>query len=77
PLSRLTGLGGGSDAVESSANQLGGSYDKRRVTLTVGNLAVSDLFDGSRYAHDGRTQFMNWSLLTHGAYDFAADSRGY
>ena len=71
------GLGGGSDAVESSANQLGGNYDKRRVTLTVGNLAVSDLFDGSRYAHDGRTQFMNWSLLTHGAYDFAADSRGY
>lgn len=71
------GLGGGSDAVGSSANQLGGSYDKRRVTLTVGNLAVSDLFDGSRYAHDGRTQFMNWALLTHGAYDFAADSRGY
>ncbi|HUD34973.1 MAG TPA: carbohydrate porin [Variovorax sp.] len=71
------GLGGGDDAVESGANQLAGRYDKRRVTLTVGNLAVSDLFDGSRYAHDGRTQFMNWSLLTHGAYDFAADSRGY
>jgi high affinity Mn2+ porin len=71
------GLGGGTDKVESSANQLAGSYDSRRVTLTLGNLAVSDLFDGSRHAHDGRTQFLNWSLLTHGAYDFAADSRGY
>ncbi|MES2186939.1 MAG: carbohydrate porin [Pseudomonadota bacterium] len=71
------GLGGGTDTEETDANQLAGSYDKRRITLTVGNLAVSDLFDVNKYAHDGRTQFMNWSFLTHGAYDFAADSRGY
>jgi len=47
------------------------------VVLTAGNLAVSDIFDANAYAHDPRTQFMNWSFLTHGAYDFAADSRGY
>jgi len=45
--------------------------------LSVGNLAVSDIFDANAYAHDPRSQFMNWSFLTHGAYDFAADSRGY
>ena len=71
------GLGGGSDAVESDANQLPGQADRRRVVLTAGNLAVSDLFDNSTYAHDGRTRFLNWALLTHGAYDYAADSRGY
>ena len=71
------GLGGGSDFVEGDANQLASRYDKRRVTLTAGNFAVSDLFDNSAHAHDARTQFLNWSFLTHGAYDFAADSRGY
>jgi len=63
--------------VESDFNQLAGSRYKNRVVVTVGNLAVSDIFDANSYAHDARTQFLNWALLTHGAYDFAADSRGY
>lgn len=71
------GLGGEREAVDSGANQLGGSRDKNRVVLTAGNLAVSDLFDANAHAHDARTQLMNWSFLTHGAYDFAADARGY
>lgn len=71
------GMGGEREEVASDQNQLGGSRDKKRVVLTAGNLAVSDLFDANSYAHDARTQFMNWSFLTHGAYDFAADSRGY
>jgi hypothetical protein len=71
------GLGGGSERVESDLNQLAGLRDKRRVTLTAGNLAVSDLFDGNAHAHDARSQFFNWSLVDQGAYDFAADSRGY
>lgn len=71
------GLGGGAERVESDINQLAGLRDRRRVTLTAGNLAVSDLFDGNAHAHDARTQFLNWSLLDQGAYDFAADARGY
>ncbi|XAH25871.1 carbohydrate porin [Xylophilus sp. GW821-FHT01B05] len=76
-LRHTWGLGGGTERVESDANQLASVYDKRRLTLTAGNLAVTDIFDDSRHAHDARTQFLNWSLLTYGAYDFAADSRGY
>ena len=45
--------------------------------LTVGNLSVADLFDDNSYSHDPRTQFLNWSLISMGAYDFAADARGY
>lgn len=71
------GEGGGSEAVESAPNQLAGSVDKRRWVLTAGNLSVLDLFDGNTYNHDPRTQFLNWSLMTHGAYDYAADARGY
>ena len=70
-------LGDDRETVASDANQLGGLRSKDRVVLSVGNLAVSDIFDANAYAHDPRTQFMNWSFLTHGAYDFAADSRGY
>jgi high affinity Mn2+ porin len=65
------------EEVSSDFNQLAGSRYKNRVVVTIGNLAVSDIFDANSYAHDPRTQFLNWGLLTHGAYDFAADSRGY
>lgn len=70
-------MGGEHFAVESDSNQLAGMVDRRRVVLTVGNLALSDMFDNNAYAHDARGQFMNWALLTHGAFDFASDARGY
>lgn len=71
------GLGGGQEQVESDANQLAGAVDRRRWVLTAGNLSVTDVFDDNAYSHDPRSQFLNWSLMTHGAYDFAADARGY
>lgn len=70
-------LGGERQAVEADMNQLGGTVASRRLMLTVGNLAVSDIFDNNAYAHDARSQFLNWALLAHGAWDFAADARGY
>ena len=74
---QVWGLGGGQETIASAANQLASTVDKRRLTLTVGNVSVLDIFDANAYSHDPRTQFINWSLMTHGAYDFAADSRGY
>jgi high affinity Mn2+ porin len=76
-LRQTWGYGGGSDKVESDANQLAGMADKRRLVFTAGNLSVLDLFDDNSFSHDPRTQFLNWSLMTHGAYDYAADARGY
>lgn len=69
--------GGQQQPIESSANQLADLVDSRRWVLTIGNLSVLDVFDGNAYNHDPRTQFLNWSLMTHGAYDYAADARGY
>lgn len=63
--------------VESGMNQLGGRYATRRWVLTGGNLSVLDIFDANGMAHDPRAQFMNWTLMAHGAYDYAADARGY
>lgn len=76
-LRQTWGLGGGTEEIESAANQLAGIIDKHRVVLTAGNMSILDIFDDNTYNHDPRTQFMNWALMTHGAYDYAADSRGY
>ncbi|MBB5199635.1 hypothetical protein HNR39_001467 [Glaciimonas immobilis] len=70
-------FGGGADPVESGQNQLAGMVDKRRLVFTLGNVSVTDIFDNNAYAHDARTQFVNWSFLTYGAYDYAGDARGY
>jgi high affinity Mn2+ porin len=66
-----------SSVVEGGLNQLPTIAHHRRLVLTAGKLAVSDIFDGNTYAKDGRRDFMNWVSLAHGAYDFAADVRGY
>ena len=76
-LRHTWGLGGKSEEVESGMNQLAGNLDKNRVVLTLGNVSVLDIFDNNIYSHDPRTQFLNWSIMTHGAYDYAADARGY
>jgi hypothetical protein len=73
----VIGLSDETEAVASAMNQLGGQVSTRRITLTAGNLSVLDLFDANTFAHDPRTQFLNWTVMTHGAYDFAADARGY
>lgn len=70
-------LGDATETVESAAHQLPGRVATRRLVVTAGNLSVLDLFDANAYAHDPRTQFLNWAFMTHAAYDYPADSRGY
>jgi len=70
-------LGGSDIVVDAGQNQFASVVRSRRLVFTVGNMALIDVFDTNHYAHDGRTQFFNWALLSHGAYDFAADTRGY
>ncbi len=69
--------GGGREAIPSDFNQLAGSVDKNRFVLTVGNFSTLDVFDDNAYAKDPRAQFMNWSNWTYGAFDYAADARGF
>jgi hypothetical protein len=48
-----------------------------RIELRAGKLAVPDLFDINPAGSDSHSQFMNWAVDQNGAYDFAADTRGY
>ena len=61
----------------SEQNQVKTAYAAERVVVTAGNLSVLDVFDVMDYSRDARTQFMNWASLTYGAWDYAADARGY
>ena len=70
-------LGGEPTKVEPDAHQLGGARGARRLVLHAGKLSVMDVFDANTYAHDPRSQFLNWTLMGHGAWDYPADTRGY
>ena len=76
-LRQTFGLGGERERIEPDQNQLGGIYDQHRITLTLGKFSLTDLFDDNVYSHDPRTQFLNWSIMDNGAWDYAADTRGY
>ena len=71
------GLGGAAETVEAAANQLGGTRSADRNVLTVGKFGVGDVFDTNKYAHDPRGDFLNWSLVDAGSFDYAADAWGY
>lgn len=70
-------VGGDMETVAPDFNELGGQFTARRWTFTIGNFSLLDYFDNNPYAKDPRAQFTNWSFLTHGAWDYAADARGY
>jgi len=70
----LSGAMGGED---DDPMRFAGPLPSERITITVGKVSVWDFFDDNRYAHDARTQFMQWGLVGTGAFDFAADARGF
>jgi len=49
----------------------------RRIDLNAGKFSTTDFFDENAVAGDSHMQFMNWCVVDTGAYDYAADTRGY
>jgi high affinity Mn2+ porin len=70
-------LGGKEESVATDANQLGGTRTADNLIITGGKISVTDMFDTNAYAHDPKSDFLNWSLIDAGAYDYAADAWGY
>ncbi|EHQ26927.1 carbohydrate porin [Mucilaginibacter paludis] len=65
------------ELVQSDNNQLKEYVPTKRIVITAGKFALSDLFDNNSYSHDPRSQFLNWSLMGNGAWDYPANTRGY
>jgi high affinity Mn2+ porin len=70
-------LGGAVTNVDAAANQFALPQAADRLVLTLGKISVPDIFDTNRYAHDPRGDFLNWSVIDAGTFDYAADSWGY
>jgi len=49
----------------------------RRLEIRAGKFGTADFFDANSVGSDSHFQFMNWTVDNNGAYDYAADTRGY
>ncbi len=76
-LRQTVDLGGERQPIDAEANQLGGSQSANRWVFTLGKISVTDIFDANPYAHDARNDFMNWTAIDTGTFDYAADAWGY
>ena len=53
------------------------SVPLRRIEFRIGKLTLPDFFDVNGPGSDSHLQFMNWTVDNNGAWDYAADTRGY
>lgn len=69
----------GGDVIPTTPNalNLASSVPARRLEFRVGKISLADFFDTNGPASDSHLQFTNWTIDNTGAYDYAADTRGY
>jgi len=67
------------DRVENHRNALSlfEELPRRRLEIRFGKFSVPDFFDENSVGSDTHFQFTNWTVDNNGAYDYAADTRGY
>lgn len=70
-------LSSSTETVSSDLNVLGGKMPTDFLRITIGKVSLSDFFDQNTYSHDPRTRFLSWGLMNNGAWDYAANTRGY
>jgi high affinity Mn2+ porin len=73
-LRQTIDLGGDTQKVDAGFNQFAGTQTSDRIVITVGKFSVVDIFDKNKYANDPRGDFLNWTLVNTGSFDYAADA---
>jgi high affinity Mn2+ porin len=76
-LQQIIPLGTGYEERADAVNQVAGKIPSSRIAISAGKFSISDFYDKNSYSHDPRAQFFNWSLMSNGAWDYPADTRGY
>jgi high affinity Mn2+ porin len=64
-------------AAERTPLSLFRELPERRLEIRFGKFSLVDFFDVNSYGADSNFQFMNWTVDDNGAYDYAADTRGF
>ena len=62
--------------VSDEVNQVADRIPTSRITISAGKFSIGDFYDENKYSHDPRSQFLNWSLMGNGAWDYPANT-GY
>ena len=67
------------DKVENERNpfSLFEELPRRRLEIRFGKFSMPDFFDINSVGSDTHFQFLNWTTDNNGAWDYAADTRGY
>ena len=67
------------DKIENQRNafSLFEELPRRRLEIRFGKFSMPDFFDVNSVGSDTHFQFINWTTDNNGAYDYAADTRGY
>ena len=63
--------------MDADISQFAGRQTENRLVLTVGRFSVVDIFDTNKYANNPKIDFLNWSHVNTGTFDYAADGWGY
>jgi hypothetical protein len=64
-------------AADRDELDLATSLPARRIEVRLGKMDLTDFFDVNTYGSDSNLQFLNWTVDDNGAYDVAANARGY
>ena len=76
-IHQVFGLTDKTTSQEPSFFALASSVPVRRVEFRIGKMTLPDFFDVNSVGSDSHLQFMNWTTDNNGAWDYAADTRGY
>ncbi|MCU1334236.1 MAG: Carbohydrate-selective porin OprB, partial [Candidatus Angelobacter sp.] len=76
-LHHVFALSGKQENAEHTPLSMLAKLPERRLELRVGKMSLADYFDVNSVGTDSHLQFLNWTAVNNGAYDYAADTRGY
>ncbi|WP_089408143.1 carbohydrate porin [Granulicella rosea] len=76
-LHQVIGLSSKNVDVERTPFSLETSLPERRLEFHFGKMGLPDFLDQNSIGTDSHLQFLNWTTDNNGAWDYAADTRGY
>lgn len=76
-IHQVIGLTNKTTSQEAGFFALAPSVPLRRLDFRIGKLTLPDFFDVNGPGSDSHLQFLNWTVDNNGAWDYAADTRGY
>jgi hypothetical protein len=76
-IHQVIGISNETIAQEPGFFALAPSVPVRRIEFRLGKMTLPDFFDVNGPGSDSHLQFMNWTVDNNGAWDYAANTRGY